>query len=107
MHVVSSTATFVLISPVSMYITMIAATAFYNGTEVGTINWNYPFAIEEGESMTPKLPVVWKVEGLGAVRDALGGTLKLDAKADVGVRIGKWQQIVWYEGGGIGAKIRL
>jgi len=104
----SSTATFILISPVSLYITSIAAVAFYNQTEVGTIDWDYPFAVGEGESITPKLPVVWKVgEGLGAVRDALGGTLKLDAKADVGVKIGVWHKKLWYEGSGIGANIRL
>jgi len=107
MHLMSSTANFVLVSPVSLYITSIAAVAYYNGTEVGTIDWDYPFAIDEGETTTPKLPVEWKVEGLGAVRDALGGTLKLDAKADVGVKIGEWQEKVWYEGEGIGAKIRL
>jgi len=84
----------------------IDATAMYNGTEVGTINWEYPFDVIAGASETPKLPVVWNYYS-GAVRDALGGTLKLDAVADVEVKIGRWQENIHYEGGGIGAKIRL
>ncbi|KIW95511.1 uncharacterized protein Z519_04096 [Cladophialophora bantiana CBS 173.52] len=107
MHIFSSTATFILVSPLAFYVTSITAAAFYNGSEVGTINWDYPFAIEPGENLTPRLPVEWGSNALGTIRDALGGTLKLDAKADVGVRIGKWQEHVWYEGKGLGAKIRL
>lgn len=90
-----------------MYITDISAAAFYNDSEVGTIDWDYPFGIEEGENITPKLPVAWGSNALGTIRDALGGTLKLDAKADVGVRIGQWQERIRYEGHGLGANIRL
>lgn len=43
--------------------------------------------------------------GYQAVKQALGGTLKLDAKATVGVRIGRWEETVWFTGGGIGAHI--
>lgn len=107
MHVFSSTATFLLISPLALYITSIDASAYYNGTEVGTIDWDYPFAVEVGENTTPRLPVVWGSDALGTIRDALGGTLKLDAKATVGVRIGAWNERVWYEGTGLGAKIRI
>lgn len=84
----------------------INATALYNGTEVGTINWDYPFDVIAGASETPKLPVVWNYDS-GAVRDALGGTLKLDAVADVEVKIGRWEESIHYEGERIGAKIRL
>ncbi|OAL32620.1 hypothetical protein AYO20_07930 [Fonsecaea nubica] len=87
MHIFSSTATFILVSPLAFYVTNIAAAASYNGSEVGTIEWNYPFAIEPGENLTPKLPVEWGGNALGTIRDALGGTLKLDAKADVGIKI--------------------
>ncbi|KAK7890782.1 hypothetical protein LTR67_007992 [Exophiala xenobiotica] len=107
MHLLSSTATFVLMSPFAMYINDISASAFYNGSEIGTIDWDYPFAIEAGENVTPRLPVAWGSNALGTIRDALGGTLKLDANADVGVRIGQWQERIWYEGHGLGAKIRL
>lgn len=107
MHIFSSTATFVLVSPIALFVTSIAAAAFYNGSEVGTIDWEYPFEIDAGETLTPRLPVQWGGNALGTIRDALGGTLKLDAKADVGVRIGDWQEKVWYEGRGLGAKIRL
>ena len=66
----------------------------------------YPFNVEAGDSTSPRLPVVWGLDG-GTARDALGGTLKLDAVADVGVRIGHWQERVTFAGHGIGAKIRL
>lgn len=113
MHLISSTATFTLLSPLphtTIYITSISATAFYNHTEpVGTIDYAYQLAVPPGASQTPKLPVVWDLSGTGysAVRDALGGTLKLDAEADVGVRIGAWHENIWFKGGGIGASIRL
>jgi hypothetical protein len=90
-----------------MMVTSIAANAYYNGTEIGTIDWEYPFAIVEGENLTPKLPVAWGGNALGTIRDALGGTLKLDAIANVGVRIGDWNEHIRYEGRGLGAKIRL
>jgi hypothetical protein len=45
--------------------------------------------------------------GYNAVRDALEGTLKLDAEVNVGVKVGAWQEKVWFKGGGIGASIRL
>jgi hypothetical protein len=94
------------VSPVDLSIMSINATALYNGTEVGTIDWDYPFDVIAGASETPKLPVVWNYDS-GAVRDALGGTLKLDAVADVEVKIRRWEERLHYEGGGIGAKIRL
>jgi hypothetical protein len=84
-----------------------AASAYYNGSEVGTINYEYPFEITPGENLTPRLPVEWGGNALGTIRDALGGTLKLDAKADVGVRMGRWEEQLWFEGKGLGAKIRL
>ena len=113
MHILSSTATFTLISPLphtTIYITSISATAFYNHTEpVGTIDYAYQLAVPPGVSQTPRLPVEWSLGGAGynAVRDALGGTLKLDAEADVGVRIGTWHEKVWFKGSGIGTSIRL
>lgn len=106
-HVVSSSATFVLMSPVTLFITSIAAAAFHNGTEVGTLDWEYPFVVSEGESTTPKLPVDWRIDGLKTIREALGGSLKLDATANVGVSIGQWKEELWYRGRGIGAKIRI
>ena len=107
MHLFSSTATFILVSPLAFLITTIAASAYYNGSEIGTIAYEYPFVIEPGENLTPRLPVAWGGNALGTIRDALGGTLKIDARADVGVRMGRWEQNLWFEGKGIGAKIRL
>ena len=113
MHLISSTATFTLRSPLpstTLYITALSATAFYNHTEpVGTIDYAYMFAVPPGRSTTPRLPVDWSPIGAGrdAVRDALGGSLKLDAVADVGVKVGDWNTKIHFVGGGIGASIRL
>ena len=112
MHLFSSTAVFTLVSPLTttvLYITSINATAFYKTDSVGTIIYDLPIAVEPGESDTPKLPVDWSLGSVGydAVRKALGGTLRLRAEAEIGVRIGEWQQSIWYRGRGIGAHIRL
>jgi hypothetical protein len=106
MHIISSTAVFLLSSPFALTITSIKATASHNSTEIGTIDYPYPFDVKAGENESPRLPVQWALDG-GTARDALGGTLKLDAVADVGVKIGAWQEQVRYEGHGIGAKVRL
>lgn len=112
-HLFSSTAQFTLLSPLqysSIYIEDINATAFYNHSEpVGHIIHNLPFKVPPGTSLSPKLPVDWSLDSVGyeAVKNALGGTLKLDAKATVGIRLGQWSETVWYVGSGIGAHIRL
>ncbi|KAL8409385.1 hypothetical protein RB594_007716 [Gaeumannomyces avenae] len=112
-HVLSSTAVFTLLSPLernTLYIDGVNATAFYNHTDpVGTINYSSPFAVPSGSSQTPRLPVGWRLgsDGYEKLRQALGGRLKLDARADVAVRLGNWRETLWYEGRGIGADIRL
>ncbi|KAJ9610018.1 hypothetical protein H2200_006348 [Cladophialophora chaetospira] len=107
MHLLTSTATFILVSPLAFLVMNMSASAYYNGSEVGTINYEYPFEIVPGENLTPRLPVAWGSNAFDTIRDALGGTLKLDAKADVGVKMGRWQQNLWFEGKGLGAKIRI
>jgi len=112
MHLFSSTAEFDLHSPLSntiIYITSINATAFYKEDEVGKIIYDLPFAVPPGLSTSPKLPVEWSLGSVGydAVRKALGGQLKIRAEATVGVRIGEWEERIWYKGKGIGAKVRL
>jgi len=112
-HLISSTAQFTLISPLqssTIYIEDINATAFYNHTEpVGFINYDLPFKVPPGYSTSPKLPVDWSLDSVGydAIKNALGGTLKLDANGTVGIRLGQWTEKVWYFGSGIGASIRL
>lgn len=113
LHLWSSTAVFTLISPLrhsTLYIDKLDATAFYNHTEpIGRIDYDLPFAVPPGESETPKLPVTLDFGGVGydAVRRALGGTLLMDAKAKVGVTLGEYSTTVYYQGKGIGAKIRI
>jgi hypothetical protein len=112
-HLFSSTATFTLISPLqysTIYIEHINATAFYNHTEpVGRILYDLPFKVPPGSSQSPKLPVDWSLDSVGyeALRNAMGGTLKLDAKGVVSVRLGQWTESIWYAGSGIGASVRL
>jgi hypothetical protein len=112
-HLFSSTATFTLISPLqysTIYIEHINATAFYNHTEsVGQILYDLPFKVPPGSSQSPKLPVDWSLDSVGydALRKALGGTLKLDAKGVVSVRLGQWTETIWYAGSGIGASVRF
>lgn len=112
-HFLSSTATFTLVSPLhynTVYVDHINATAFFNHTEeVGKIIHDLPFQAPPGKSQTPKLPVQWSVGSVGyeAVRKALGGRLKLDARAEVDVRLGNWRERLWYVGQGIGASIQL
>ncbi|KFY91493.1 hypothetical protein V498_05431 [Pseudogymnoascus sp. VKM F-4517 (FW-2822)] len=112
-HILSSSASFTIFSPLKdtpIFIETINATAFYNHTEpVGTIVYDLPLEIPPGLSETTKLPVEWDPESIGydRIREALGGGLKLSAKAEVGVRLGKWKEKLWFEGEGIGAKVRL
>ncbi|KAI9731771.1 MAG: hypothetical protein M1834_004560 [Cirrosporium novae-zelandiae] len=120
MHLFSSTAQFVILSPLrhtSILLTHINATALYKSPEtnvthpVGRILYEYPLNVPPGRSETPKLPVEWSLGGVGydAVKRALGGDLKLDARAEVGVRIGRWETEggVWFVGRGLGVRVRL
>ncbi|KLJ13526.1 hypothetical protein EMPG_11520 [Blastomyces silverae] len=113
LHLWSSTAVFTLASPLlstTLLITAIDAAAFYNHTEpVGKIKYDLPFAVPPGISQTPRLPVDLDFSGAGyeAIRQALGGTLRMDAVADVDVRLGNYSNTVFYKGKGIGAKVRI
>lgn len=112
-HIFSSTAAFTLASPLrhdTVYIEYINATAFYNHTEpVGQIVHGKAFEVPPGLSQTPKLPVEWSADHVGfdKIKQALGGRLKLDAVADVTVRLGYWIETVHYVGKGIGARVSL
>ncbi|KAI1333981.1 hypothetical protein F5Y15DRAFT_403386 [Xylariaceae sp. FL0016] len=112
-HFLSSTATFTLASPLhynTLYLDFVNATALYNHTEpVGQIFYDLPFSAPPGTSTTPRLPVEWSIGSVGydAVKQAVGGKLKLDAHANVDVRLGNWKESLWYEGKGIGASVHL
>jgi hypothetical protein len=125
MHLLSSSATFLLLSPLqhsTLVITDLNATALYRPSpdedfeEVGKIIYDLPLAVppvketpEHAGYLTPRLPVDWSFGsvGYGAVKRALGGSLKLNARAEVGVRLGRWTERVWFVGGGLGVRIRL
>jgi hypothetical protein len=112
-HIFSSTATFTLVSPLqhnTIFIDHVNATAYYNHTEpIGRIEYDSAIAAPPGESQTPKMPVEWSLDSVGydKLRSALGGRLKLDAKAVVGVRLGAWTETLWYVGEGIGTGVRV
>ncbi|KAF2117706.1 hypothetical protein BDV96DRAFT_489826 [Lophiotrema nucula] len=111
MHLISSTAIFELLSPFStttLYLTYLNATSFYEGHPAGKIDYQLPIKVPPGLTTTPRLPVDWSLGSVGfdAIKKALGGTLRLSAYADVGVRIGQWRQDVWFRGGAIGAHVR-
>ena len=113
MHLLTSTATFTFSSPfrhTTMFLTHMKATAFYNHTEpIGEIIYNVPIAIPPGSSMSPRLPVSWTLDGVGyeAVKQALGGSLKVDASGVAGCRIGEWEETLWVQAHGIGTHVKL
>ncbi|KAL8784674.1 MAG: hypothetical protein Q9213_003844 [Squamulea squamosa] len=111
-HLLTSTAVLTLLSPLphtSLWITSVSATASYNNTPVGAIEYEVPFKVPPGASDTPRLPVDWSLGSIGhdAVKKALGGTLKVEAEAKVHVRIGRWTEQVWFVGKGIGARVKF
>lgn len=112
-HILLSTATFTLASPLrhdTVRILHLDAKAFYNHTEpVGRIVHDGALDVPPGLSQTPRLPVQWSASrvGLGKLREALGGSLKLDAVANVTVSLGRWTETVEYRGRGIGARVAL
>ncbi|KAF4582046.1 pre-rRNA processing protein [Ophiocordyceps camponoti-floridani] len=112
-HVIRSTASFTLASPLqhdSVRILHIDATALYNHSEpLGRIVHDEPFDVAPGMSESPKLPVQWSGGRVGfeKLKKMLGGSLKLDAVANVTVALGEWTEEVEYRGRGIGAKVAL
>lgn len=111
-HIISSTAQFTLASPfkyTTMYITHMNATAKYKDHNAGVIVYDGSLEVPPGLSQTPRLPVDWSLDqaGFDIIKKALGGQLKLDARADVSVLIGDFATKLWYQGHGIGASVRI
>lgn len=118
MHLLTSRAQFTLLSPLPhtpLHLTTLNATAYYRSSPVGSIlhqadaDGEGEIDVPPGASQTPKLPVSWNLGSVGyrAVRRALGGRLRLEARAVVGVRIGAWREEVWFVGRGIGVGVRI
>lgn len=112
-HILTSTATFTILSPLkanNIWVSDLNATAFYNHTEpIGGINYDLPWEVPPGISESPALSVDWELNGVGykALKDAVGGRLKLDAAATATIRVDNWEQPLWLKGRGIGTHIRL
>ncbi|KAA8649121.1 hypothetical protein EYZ11_000666 [Aspergillus tanneri] len=113
LHLWSSTAEFTLSSPLpntTIVVTSIKATALYQQyVEVGKINYYLPFPVPPGLSQTPRLPVDLDLNGIGrdALKKALGGSLALDAVAEIGVRVRSYSDTIFYHGKGITSHVRL
>lgn len=88
---------------------MEANASYQQQDEVGSIHYYRPFEVPPGISRTPRLPVELNMSGVGydAVKRALGGSLKLDTTAKVGVRIRHYNDIILYRGKGISAHVKL
>ncbi|KAJ6108098.1 hypothetical protein N7523_009421 [Penicillium sp. IBT 18751x] len=112
-HIFTSTAEFTLFSPMtdmSIQITSLNATALYDENEpIGRISYDLPFEVPPGISHTPRMPVDLVLDGIGydALRKALGQSLLVDAVATVGFKLENYEDVVSYNGSGIGAKVRF
>jgi hypothetical protein len=116
MHVLSSTADFLIRNPLpydSIIINTLDGVAIYNGSTIGTINYERKFLIgpgERGSTLTPKFPVDWNFGGVGygAMRKAIGGQLKIYAQAQCNLSIGNLRMEVLYNGSDpVGAHVRF
>jgi hypothetical protein len=116
MHIISSTADFVLANPLlhdRLTILVVNATAKYNGSELGSIYYDKPFMLRpgaEGTTNTPRLPVDWSFGSIAydALKKALGGKLEVHAEAYCTLAIGNLVAEVLYNSSkAIPAGIRL
>lgn len=112
MHILTSTCTLTLLSPLphsTIFVTSLNATALHNGSIIGSILYDLPFAVPPGASTSPHLPVDWSLDSVGyeELKQALGGNLKVDARAEVGIRLGQWVEQVWFVAKGVGARVRI
>ncbi|KAF8458856.1 hypothetical protein BGX38DRAFT_1150297 [Terfezia claveryi] len=119
MHIFSSTATLLLHNPfpkTPIIIYDLNGEAIYNGTKLGSVCYDCKWEIlagreagEGGLSLSPRLPVEWRFGGAAyrAMVDALGGDLKINARANATVGVGKWRGRLQFEGRELRAGIRL
>lgn len=89
----------------------INATASYHDSELGTILYERPIAVQpgdEGNTKTPRIPIKYNIdsESYEALKRALGGVLKLNASAHCDVSIKRFHlRDIFYRGQGIGAQV--
>lgn len=116
MHLLTSTADFLISNPLpnsQITITKINGTAKHNGSDLGTILYEWPFDIKpgkEGKTLTPRLPVDWSLDSVGyeAMKRAFGGHLKVHAEALCSVAIGRFVIELFYNASRpIGADVRF
>lgn len=116
MHVLTSTADFVITNPLQnnkIIVNKINGTAKHNGSDLGTILYEWPFDIrpgKKGKTLTPRLPVEWSLDSVGyrEMKRAFGGQLKVHTEALCSVRIGEYETELFYNASKpIGAHVRL
>ncbi|KAK6336039.1 hypothetical protein TWF730_003411 [Orbilia blumenaviensis] len=112
LHISRSAGSFELRNPFkrdTIFISDITGVATHNGTLLGTLDYPYQLAIPPGLSETPLISVKWTLRGVGfdILRKAAGGILKIDAKAECNVKIGRWEERLKFHGSGIGAHVQL
>ena len=118
MHVFSSTATFLLHNPfpkTPITIYNLSGEAIYNDTKLGSVCYDKAWKVlagreagKGGVTLSPRLPVGWRLGSAAfrAMLDALGKDLRIDARANATVGVGKWRGRIRFEGGGLRAGIR-
>ena len=112
----SSTADFLIRNPLphdSIIINTLDGVAIYNGSTLGTINYESKFLIspgKRGSTLTPRFPVEWSLGGVAyeVMRKALGGQLEIYAQALCKLSIGNLRMEVLYNGSDpVGAHVRI
>jgi len=115
-HAVLSTADFLIRNPLphdSIIINTLDGVAIYNGSTLGTINYESKFLIspgKRGSTLTPRFPVEWSLGGVGyeVMKKAIGGQLKIYAQAHCKLSIGNLRMEVLYNGSDpVGAHVRF
>lgn len=109
MHVLSSTADFLIRNPFphdAINIIALNGTASYNDSTLGVLSYEsrgIGFRINpglDGFTMSPRIPVDWSLDSIGfeEMKKALGGDLKVTAVAHCTLKLGEYQMRVLYNG---------
>lgn len=92
----------------NVVLTVFKARASHDGHVLGYLEHPAVFTVPPGTSTTPRVPVRY-AQGIGGdtLRKALNGRLQVHCEAVANVTVGVFLMQVMYEGGGVGADVRL
>ncbi|GME83820.1 unnamed protein product [Ambrosiozyma monospora] len=90
-------------------IQLIEGKASHEDTALGYISKPQLLVIPPGIYKTPKIPITYASNGIGAqlLKDALNGELDVDSYALMKVWVGWFEMDILYESSGVDTKIRL